>query len=308
MLLFLILFISILFLSLASFSKKVVHARDPYLSKIYPNSSQLTKPEIEFIYSFAPRDKNKKYFDPEKERNYSPPEFNWWWRPVWYAPNTFSLNLYPPRAWWNYRDLNKYPSDSFVEGVHVRDDNPFYSVYGYWIYKAPGSGVFYNVGKTLLARNKIHALFLLGMDAAEIADLLRDERYYYNPDRPSEEYYGGMKSIESILQDGKNYNLDRFNNTAAMDRAITTRARAQGYDSVQFQIQANGMGGWAHEIVFVSPTPLLKKREKTWPGWTDMKKRMELRDPDGIKPPLPCIPVLNKLVTCAQQAIHNRES
>jgi hypothetical protein len=280
-----------------------------YLRQVYPLASNLNNLTIEFIYSCAPRSYfGSKFIDPEKTKDYKPVSKGEWWRPIWFPKDAFALNLYSPNSWWDYQYINAYKDGSFIEAMHVRDDNPYYPVYGLWTYLAKGSGVFYAVGHTLLARNKIHALHLLGMETYEIVDYAKDKHYYYNPDKPMEPYYGGFHSFDYIINVGRDYDLDRFNNTADFDQIIVRMARAQGYDSVQFQVQANGMGGWAHEIVFVSVNPVLKKDEVKWAGWKDMDHQMTIRDPSGKKRPERCHPVINKerdVIGCKMQTLPN---
>lgn len=312
----LILFLFLLFTSLAIYlvaqksqreSYELTPTVQTYLKQVYPLTSSTRALPIEFLYACAPKQAfATTFFDPEKSKNYVPAPYGQWWRPVWFPAGAFTLNLYPPTSWWDYKYLDKYKDNSTLEAIHTRDDNPYYPVYGLWAYVAKGTGVFYNVGRTLLARNKIHALYLLGMTAPEIADFAKDKHYYYNPARPYESYYGGAPAIEYILTTGKNYELDRFNNTADFDPLITTMAKDKGYDSVQFQIQANGMGGWAHEIVYVSPIPLLKEKEVEWAGWSQMARFMSVRDPRNVNPPEPCQPVVSDdrdIVICQKQGL-----
>lgn len=293
-----------------------------YLRRVYPNSSLCKTPEVHFLYSCAPesfKDRYRPLYDAENSKDYAPVPLYATWRPIWYTTDTFSVNLYPPKRWWEYEFLNTYPSFSVVEGHHIKDDNPLYTVYGFWIYLTKGTGVFYNLGRTLQTQNKIHALRVLGYSLEQIAYIIKDKRYYYNPDKPNllisdeaKRFRGNnviekvVGLIEAILGNVGDYDADRINNTADFDDIITKDARAQGYDSIQFQVQANCFGGWAHEIVVVSPSPLEKAREADWQGWGDMKNMMTMNDPDGVRYPIACEPSIGSaIITCTAQGLQN---
>ena len=70
------------------------------------------------------------------------------------------------------------------------------------------------------------------------------------------------------------YQMDRINNSADFDLYLIPMARAAGYESLQFLTQANGMGGWAHEIVALQARVLYKPEERKWRGWEKMGEWM----------------------------------
>ncbi len=86
--------------------------------------------------------------------------------------------------------------------------------------------------------------------------------------------------------------LNRMNQIYSADDDILLRAKAKGYDSVQFTTQPNGCLGWAHEIVFISGN-------ETLPTWGDfykyIKSKMYVFDPCEVDSRLGGLPVDNAL-------------
>ena len=87
-----------------------------------------------------------------------PPELGVLWMPVWYKVGTGKINKYPKYDWWNNINLHGFPDNSYIEVMHVNDSQPLYPVYGYWCYYTRGSGVWMNVGKSLIGRNKFEII------------------------------------------------------------------------------------------------------------------------------------------------------
>ena len=287
-----------------------------YLKMVYPNST-LSKPlQLCFIYSCAPSI-IKNIYKLSPRDSYKPVDLYTFWQPIWYPENCYSLNLYPPNNWMNFIYLNKYTDNMSIEGIHSRDDNPWYTVWGLWIYVTKGTGVFYNIGKTLQAYNKIHALYLLGVSIPDIASLLIDKYYYYNPDKPNlkiidvaKEHFSSTSDLNSminlisyILDKNDVYDYDRINNTADIDSYIIFLAKSKHYDSIQFQVQANGMGGWGFEIVFTNFTILSKPNEVTWGGWEEFSDKITLNDPLNELDTKKCTIQKNMIVSCKEQQL-----
>jgi hypothetical protein len=220
------------------------------------------------------------------------------WVPIWYPVNTFVVNGYDPTCFWKG---NKYVSQSqlsgeFVEVMHVPDDDQnFYTVFGTWFYVVRGTGVWFEAGPRILTtQNKLFALRELGLSTWEMSNLFQDAQFMINDitTAPSisqlatqlgmkgessndqvrnlfEEYF---KKMEELIRSphlrldqaelAKLYLMDRMNNSADFDETTNFLARTQGYDSVQFITQANGNGGWAHELVFVNQEMFLGTDEK----------------------------------------------
>lgn len=297
-----------------------------YLKLIYPSYNNICLEDLNFYYSCYPKN-ILEYYGTEyisEKNNYKPPPKDKLWTPIWFPSGALALNKYDPNKWWEYKpkykSLNGITNSNWVEIMHTPDDNPYYPVFGYWVYQTTGSGVFMNLGNTLVVPNKITALYKLGFSLNEIVQIIKDTKYMINiQDKyssvndvsqklyPDNDILVSLKNlIIDIIKGSKNYLLDRVNNSADWDKIIVENANLKGYDSVQFTVQANGMGGWAHEIVFtgISDTNLQKKVEKTWNGWPWVQARLR----NGLKLNNICTFNPNKnyqIVTCQEQKITN---
>jgi len=183
-------------------------------------------------------------------------------------PNGFWLrNIYPPRNPYDNLYTGGFGDNSQVEVWH---SNVYAGGSGLYYYLSKGSGVFVDLGKTLVARNKLHALQLLGMTAEEIVDSGTVVGYWpktTNGKLPAKtatfstlaklhaHFHGGsildaqIAVVTSAIK-GKSYKIDRLNATGwNVDRAIFELGQQQGYDTIQMTTQANMCNGWGFEIV-----------------------------------------------------------
>ena len=232
----------------------------------------------------------------------------------------------------DYKDIKGFKNNSILELAHSNDDNPYYVVYGYWTYYAKGCGVFYNIGKSLRSYNKLNALYMIGFSTEKIVDLIKDSAYMINNGTPyktvkelANNIFPHISTIENqitklveiaafppynVLQEYNVdilYQIDRVNNSADWDQLIAQTAHDQGYDSIQFLVQANGNGGWACEIVIVGMKDLVKAQEITWKGWDYINNIMSIMDPTTHNNVSQCKfdPTIKQyqLVTCPQQNV-----
>lgn len=220
------------------------------------------------------------------------PEIREWWSPVWFPNEARIRNEYPPDAWWQALPTLRARLErqrGFLEITHVPDDlQRIYRVYGTWFYATPGSGVYLETGRALVANNKLDALSQLGMSWHDMAAMFSKGSYMDSPNHSSTfdalasgqvnakvkfESPNGLH-VDNIAQlfefavalttprgrqEAKKrgmdtnaiYQVDRVQNSAVFDARLTHLARKAGYDVVHFLCQANGNGGWAHELVFV---------------------------------------------------------
>ena len=91
-------------------------------------------------------------------------------------------NVYPPDKPLNNSVVNGFSSHSNVEIWH---SNVYNGANGIYYYLMSGSGIYVNLGNTLVARNKLHALRKLGCNNAQIAQTMQRPTGYW-PD-----YYKG---------------------------------------------------------------------------------------------------------------------
>ena len=188
-----------------------------------------------------------------------------------------------------------------------------YPSQGFWTYYTRGSGVWINLGKTLQSPNKIAALHYLGMTFQEIVDTYWNTSLYFprggdceaGPRFPAESWANITQHLlspaalnldpEELLQLAAYGNrrlatkfnltlhdlrmLNRMTQIFSADNDIILRAKADGYDSVQFTTQPNGCRGWAHEIVMVGGNA----SQPTWGDFYSMvKKAMLVFDPCDV--------------------------
>lgn len=218
------------------------------------------------------------------------PKVGEWWVPVWFPPGARLKNEYPPNAWWRALPSLRRRLDGrrgFLEITHVPDDlQRVYGVHGTWFYATPGSGVFLETGPALVADNKLDALAKLGVPWEEMGRHFAKGGYMYAPGKSagfsdlaagkvdSRVSFTGKTDEERVatlfrfaasiathrgqLEAKKKgwdaevlYRIDRVQNSADFDAALTFLARKRGNDVVHFLCQANGNGGWTHELVFV---------------------------------------------------------
>lgn len=259
-----------------------------YLSKIYPPGVQKDVSSFNFFYMDCLPSSLASELGPLKPDDMEVlPKFKELWFPVWFHKGTAAINLYNPSNPLEYPLIDGIKDYQWAEFMHTNDTQDFYTVYGLWAYYTNGSGVSYNIGRSLKAQTKIKSLAILGLSIEDIAGLLRTLSFLVNTNQSSQTVISFVNSryqqfstesekldalVRDLLFGPFDYDIDRVNNTADLDGYITMLARDKGYDSVQFTMAANGHGGWAHEIVWVHFQDLVKQNEKNWSGWSKMQK------------------------------------
>lgn len=279
---------------------------EEYYQMLYPLSKDGYSAEylrlLNFFFPCRPQEVDDYYGPIYIDELMRPPPMGVLWTPVWFPKGCLAVCEYDPQEWWEYKMRDGFECDSLVEVIHERDDNPYYTVYGYWAYYTRGSGVFMNVGRSLRARNKIHAMLLMGLSIMDVAGLFKGFSYMINTNVPQkrvvelarEMFSSGtdLDKVEKLIkyvmsvppcddEIEKYYFADRINNTADIDGYMVLMARALGYDSVQLTVQANGNGGWHHEFVWLGMDDVVKESELTWPenNWEYITSRMYVSDP-----------------------------
>jgi hypothetical protein len=209
-------------------------------------------------------------------------------------------------------ELQGVPSNHLIEVYH----NGWYQEPGLYFYALKGTGTFLNVGKTLIARNKVDALHKMGLSDAEC---LKVFSYFIinNNYSPTFDYIASYADKEHIpfdkalaiqmkrAREGKNYMSDRFNSTASNDYALYLLAREKGYDTVQFTNQANTNGDWGFEIVDLRAS--LKDSLKV--RWMKERQYLFVADPFNPENREPCeLKVPFKMVRCEQVKLGTKHS
>jgi len=199
-------------------------------------------------------------------------------------PDGFSCrNIYPDDVPLNNAFVNGFASNTDVEIWHT---NVYNGSLGVYYYLTPGSGIYVNLGKTLVARNKLDALRKLGFSNTNIAKSLYAAKTaywpaYYEGELPPEgtqtyfkylvtdymkQHNCNQTEAENTIIDAaineSNYSYGRVNDTGwQVDVDNFTVGKKLGYDTIQLTTQANMNNGWAFEIIdlrVLDNTPLDK--------------------------------------------------
>ena len=194
------------------------------------------------------------------------------------------------------------PSNHLIEVYH----NGWYQEPGLYFYALKGTGTFLNVGKTLIARNKVDALSKMGLSDSKILQTLSYHivESIYVPtydyiaeyaDKHEMTFNQALSLLMKESREGTDYAADRFNATASGDYVLYLLARKKGYDTVQFTNQANTNGGWAYEIVDVRANNADSLKER----WIKERKYLFIADPFNTEKNKPCeLPVPFEMVRC----------
>lgn len=252
-----------------------------YLRKVYPNKGgwlpSLDSLDFFYVPNVPKRLNSQKMYN---EATQKVPDLYDLMHPVWTPDFTLFRNRYPSTKWWDNKTVSGFSDCQNIEIMHTPDDNPYYTVFGTWFYYAKGSGVAINIGKTLRAKNKLHALRLLGLSTQEIAMKFKDVTFMIRTDIPSSDLKSlssqtGLSSSKIVeiamfperYSDHKDlYLIDRLNNSADFDETLFFLSRTQGYDTIQFTTQANGNGGWGFEILICAEKGYLQTDKERMKG------------------------------------------
>lgn len=306
-----------------------------YLLAVYGKcADSVDKRSLRFFYACAPSTFAEDYgvYLPWMHA-YAPPPHGTLWPPVWTPACTYILNEVDPLRFWESPGEAGAADGTYAECFHIRDDNTQYAVEGLWLYLGVGSGVRYNVGKSLRAPCKILAFERLGVGPEDTAALIVNMpgtvraqpdvtrsvsvvdvalRHFRPPaglESVSAAAWSVARLIETLeqlysgtytgaLTTSELYDVDRVNNSADYDLFLMPMAKAAGYDSVQFTRQANGNGGWAVEIVLIGESIMYKPVELHWKGWSTIAAMMQTGCGES------CTPNYSQSLTmCDEQAI-----
>ncbi|MDO6747819.1 hypothetical protein [Gilvimarinus sp. 1_MG-2023] len=200
-----------------------------------------------------------------------------YWPSVINPQGFWCRNPYDPTNPLNNKFVKGFASGSRVEVCH---SNVYNGSAGIYYYLAPGSGIAVDLGKTLVARNKLDVMRKLGCSNDQIATALNTPATAYWPyytggqlpppgsqklfrDLVSKyvDQYGvttetAQNAIIDAAIDETNYFYGRVNDTGwQVDEDNFNLAKSAGYDTVQMTTQANMNNGWAFEIIDLRVSP-----------------------------------------------------
>ena len=242
-----------------------------------------------FLDGKVPWAANDTWTGNEKNIDQPPPCYNQLWKPTLWPKYTLAVSKYNENNWNDFYNVKGDPSYSWIEGLHS-SFSIVNSTYGVWFYKAKGSGMFVNLGKTYANINKLDAILKL-MDMDDFIDFILRENngdvltdkvdinstglggfqnlqywlnggFQTNLDNELKEAFGknnisrdDVKRFLYTAAYGKNYRVGRLANTGVLDHLIIVLARKFNYHSVQFTVQSNVWTGWTTEIMILGNSP-----------------------------------------------------
>lgn len=227
---------------------------EEYLAAVYPGRSRdVDFHSLAFFYDSVPAS----HFPdlPDFRKYEGGPPLGVPWETFYQMPGTFRINQYDPTDWNNFPDRFGFRDHEWVEVTHECCDTTHT---GYWMYHNKGSGLFYNLGRTIAGTNKIDVLRKLGFTYSQIADELpglmfwtADSRNITWQELAESKGVPDLPTLLEIADIGTDYEINRLGNSGEFDALMNGSAQAQGYDTVQATVQPNGAGGWAFEIIGV---------------------------------------------------------
>jgi hypothetical protein len=186
--------------------------------------------------------------------------------PAWVSPkNTFWVSPYDEKVLG--QNVKPFQSNSLIEISHTCCNYP----YGVWVNSVKGSGIFYDLGKTLSARNKIALLLALGHTAEQLADSSPDFSWNgwsesptdvktrtYNSEQELLSEQFGITSLAQLFGCVADPRKVPYGNTSAIyfisdtvyyDKLLWKSGIAKGYDTMQMYASGYGGGFWMFEII-----------------------------------------------------------
>ena len=177
--------------------------------------------------------------------------------------------------------------------------NLWYTEPGHYYYFFKGSGVFLNVGKTLITPNKVAALKALGYSDTAIIKIGKSftlrhgkNNILYPLPRFIKKYSDRMHvSIPQARHDiiksciaNDNYYNNRIANNFTYDQTLWDAGKKAGYDTIQFTEQPNGDNGWGFEILDLRN----KKNNSLIEQWKNSAHDFSIRNPVDMTISAPC--------------------
>jgi hypothetical protein len=195
---------------------------------------------------------------------YNPPMLGQIWKPTLFPLYTGLISKYNKRDWDSF--YNKNGDTGWTEVIHSFFPSEESGNDGTWFYRAKGSGIWLNLGKTFVAKNKIHALILLtGLDnTVKVIQKEKNKITFWLGNQVKKDIPWLLKkftllTLKDIVQISvgisnldvqveDRYTINRLANTGDLDKYILEAC--EDYDSIQFTIQPNIYPGWTTEILY----------------------------------------------------------
>ncbi len=212
---------------------------------------------------------------------YNIPDYNQVWKPTLFPLYTAVKSKYPKNNWENFYNIDGDDSNSWIEVTHTYFNDDTNSAM--WLYKTKGSGIWLNLGRTFVAKNKIDALVkIFGLDnivnekffdtplnfwlgngvKTKLVDFLNTKQNI-----PGENLIDKTKNTFKYIIDPKEgekvglsrqdlYDLNRIANTGDLDSSILVGIfqlevdEKNAYRTIQFTAQPNLYPGWTTEIIY----------------------------------------------------------
>lgn len=221
-----------------------IPTKEEYLAQVYPGETEdrsrdITFSEKFFFYEDAPI---SFLHDAGEQRSRQTDFAGWTPFPGSFMHFDFTSNGLP----------KGYPFYGVASGSWVEVGHVFIDEIGFWMMLLPGSGIYWNVGTTLVALNKTDALSRLGYPAEEIRSLwdrayLKDGRSFSLQDveqcsLPPEQWEHAIQRPNFCDFDagGLDYSV--------IDEALVGAARETGLDSIQI---VRSWDKWLFQIIDV---------------------------------------------------------
>ena len=194
-----------------------------------------------------------------------------------------------------------YPNNSYVEVYH----QGWYPEPGLFFYVAKGTGIYLNVGKTLIARNKVDALHKLGLSSLDIflqtPDISIGGRFMrpidYFATHASKKHESIQQYINQVFDpnyEEQHYKISMFGAFSSLDGVLYRYAKQAGYDTVQLTTQRNASGGWGYELLDIRPGVFKPIKQK----WEREERYLSVRNPLNLKQGKSCklqLPFTNRI-------------
>ncbi len=188
-----------------------------------------------------------------------------------------------------------HTANDYIEVMHYK----WYEEPALYFYAAKGSGIFLNIGNTLVARNKIETLKKMGFSDEQIIAIAPPSAQNYIQHIMSEQHLSYKTALHYVIQaaiNNTNYTANRLAGGASYDIVLAEQCRRHHYATFQFTIQPNDNGSWGYEVMDCRRPRTMPLRQR----WIIEQRYLSQRNPLNLKQARAChykVP-FSKWVTC----------